>query len=70
MTKMNKTVRLKKKLAEIAKGKAKMEVLRGTLRDQIAELEDILDSLNTGIEYFDDGLRILDDGVMEFSKFL
>jgi hypothetical protein len=68
--KINESVRLKKKFAEITKMKVKMEVLRGALRDEVSELEDLLDSLNTGIEYFDDGLRYLDDGIIEFSKFL
>ena len=44
--------------------------LRDIIREQHSELEDILGSLDQGIDNFTDGLREIENGVAELSKFL
>lgn len=59
-----------KLLAEVEGTKAKMAKLRDTLREQISDLEGVLDSISEGIECFSDGRRSFDDGLDYFSQYI
>lgn len=61
---------VKKSFAKIEKIKTQMAKLRDTLRDEISDLEGILESLNDGVNLTEDGLRSLNEGLDEMSKYV
>jgi hypothetical protein len=69
MTKME-LKKAKAMLTKIEATKGKIAVLRDVLRTQVLDLEDIIENLDTGVEYFDEGLRSLIDGLDKVSELL
>lgn len=54
----------------IERTKVKLSDLRDTLRSQVDDLEDILNSANEANESLEDGIRAFQDAVDELSKFV
>jgi uncharacterized membrane protein len=69
MTKRERT-KVVKLLADIEKSKVKMAALRDTLRDQISDLEGVLDSLEDGLESFAQGKDYFERGLDSFSQYV
>jgi len=68
--KLTEKEKLLKQLAEIEATKNKLAELRDKLRGQVSDLEDILESLETGIDQFDDAHRLFSDGLDTLSQYV
>lgn len=62
--------KLIKTLDSIETTKVKMATLRDRLREQVGDLEDILESIDAGVEAFEDADRNFRDGLDQMSAYL
>lgn len=62
--------RLRAMFLKIDSTKQKISDLRDKLRNQVSDVEDILETLDLGIEAFDSGKREFDDGLDYLSQHL
>lgn len=62
--------KVKDSLSRINTLKKQTETLKDSLREEISQLEDILNSVEEANELLNDGLRAFDDAVMELSKYV
>ncbi len=69
VTKRERT-KVMKLLADIEKSKVKMAAIRDTMRDQISDLEGVLDSLSDGLESFEQGKEYFERGLDSFSQYV
>jgi ABC-type transporter Mla subunit MlaD len=59
-----------KALTKVEITRGKIAKLRDTLRSQVEDVNDILDSLEESMDLFDEGRRAFDDGLDALSKYL
>lgn len=62
--------RVKELMEKAEKAKAVIAAERDTLRQLHSELEDILESVDEGIDEISDGLRYLESGIDRMSQYL
>lgn len=61
---------IRAQLTKIERTKTQIADLRDVLREQLSDLEGIMESLDTGIADIEAGKRQIEDGLAEISKYL
>jgi len=61
---------LKRSLAHFEKTKMKIAALRDKLRDDLEEIECVIESMNEAVEEFEIGKRSFEDGVDRLSQYV
>ncbi len=61
---------LKRKLNALEASKTKLCVLRDKIKEQMSDIEDIVDSMENAIEAFEDGRRRFDEGIEDLSRYV
>lgn len=62
--------KIKQGIKKVKTTKIKIAALRDELREQICDLQSILDSVDTAVEYIEEGQRYMDNAVAELSQYL